>query len=109
MECREVKEYARCYSEGDVEDGYKIDCILFAADEQCTEKLRRYAKDRFHRLNDSYRRYLVDKDAQTRAEYDTIVTNGDPVGKRNPLLPEFIGCSTHVGKVSGDVQLASEV
>lgn len=89
--CGFTKEYARCYSEGDVEDGYKIDCILFAADEQCTEKLRRYAKDRFHRLNDSYRRYLVDKDAQTRAEYDTIVTNGDPVSKRNLVLPEFIG------------------
>lgn len=89
--CGFTKEYARCYSEGDVEDGYKIDCILFAADEQCTEMLRRYAKDRFHRLNDSYRRYLVDKDAQTRAEYDMIVTNGDPVSKRNLVLPEFIG------------------
>ena len=97
--CGFTREYARRWSEGDLEDGYKIDCILFAADKRCIENLRQYAEKTFHELNDGYRRYLVDKDERTKSEYDAIVTNGDPVSKHNLALPEYIdGGSAEDGK-----------
>ena len=36
---------------------FKVDVILFVADEECMNRLHSYAETRFHGLNDEYRRY----------------------------------------------------
>ena len=36
---------------------FKVDVILFVADEECMNRLHSYAETRFHGLNDYYRRY----------------------------------------------------
>ena len=67
-----------------------IDCILFAADDSCIARLNRYAEQKFHELNDTWRRHLVGKSEKCRKEYDDIVANSDTVTKHNFTLPERI-------------------
>ena len=69
---------------------YKIDCILFAADDNCTANLNKYAEKKFHELNDKYRRYVVGKSEKCRKQYDDIVANSDIVSKHNFTLPEMV-------------------
>ena len=70
---------------------FKVDVILFVADEECMNRLHSYAETRFHGLNDDYRRYMATIDSEKiRKEYDSIVSDGDPVSKHNFRLPETI-------------------
>lgn len=70
---------------------FKVDVILFVADEECMKRLHAYAAERFHGLNDDYRRYIATIDSEKiRKEYDSIVSDGDPVSKHNFRLPETI-------------------
>lgn len=70
---------------------FKVDVILFVADEDCMNRLHAYAENRFHGLNDDYRRYIATIDSEKiRREYDSIVSDGDVVSKHNFRLPETI-------------------
>lgn len=70
---------------------FKVDVILFVTDEECMKRLHAYAEERFHGLNDDYRRYIATIDSEKiRKEYDSIVSDGDPVSKHNFRLPETI-------------------
>ena len=69
---------------------YKIDCILFVADEDCMTKLNSYAEQKFHRLNDKYRKYVVSKSEQCKKQYNDIIADGDAVSKHNFSMPEII-------------------
>lgn len=70
---------------------FKVDVILFVADESCMNKLYDYAKDRFHGLVDKYRRYIATVDSEKiRKEYDNITSDGDVISKHNFRLPETI-------------------
>lgn len=70
---------------------FKVDVILFVADEDCMNRLHIYAEDRFHGLNDDYRRYIATIGSEKiRREYDSIVSDGDVVSKHNFRLPETI-------------------
>lgn len=71
-------------------NAYKIDCILFAADDNCIANLNRYAEKKFHEMNDKYRRYVVGKSEKCRKQYDDIVANSDIVSKHNFMLPETV-------------------
>ena len=77
---------------------FKVDVILFVADEECMNRLHSYAEIRFHGLNDDYRRYIATIDSEKiRKEYDSIVSDGDPVSKHNFRLPETIQVPHEVG------------
>lgn len=77
---------------------FKVDVILFVADEECMNRLHSYAESRFHGLNDDYRRYIATIDSEKiRKEYDSIVSDGDPVSKHNFRLPEIIQVPHEVG------------
>lgn len=78
---------------GDLSDptAFKVDVILFVADEDCMDSLHAYAEKRFHGLNDDYRRYIATIDSEKiRRDYDSIVSDGDVVSKHNFRLPETI-------------------
>lgn len=78
---------------GDFSDltAFKMDVILFVADEDCMNGLYAYAENRFHGLNDDYRRYIATIDSEKiRREYDSIVSDGDVVSKHNFRLRETI-------------------
>lgn len=77
---------------------FKVDVILFVADEECMNRLHSYAETRFHGLDDNYRRYIATIDSEKiRKEYDSIVSDGDPVSKHNFRLPETIQVPHEVG------------
>ncbi|MEW8994378.1 DEAD/DEAH box helicase [Clostridium sp.] len=70
---------------------FKVDVILFVADDECMNYLHNYAQKRFHGLNDNYRKYIATVDAdKIRRKYDSIVSDGDIVSKHNFRLPETI-------------------
>lgn len=70
---------------------FKIDVILFAADDESICKLHNYAENRFHNLNDAYRRHIATIPSEKiRKEYDNIVSDGDKVSEHSFRLPEII-------------------
>lgn len=72
-------------------NAFKIDVIIFAADSDCMTGLHNHAKERFHRLNDEFRRRFAKvASEQIRRRYDDVVSDGDPVSKHNFRLPETI-------------------
>ena len=49
---------------------FKVDVILFVADEECMNQLHSYAEIRFHGFNDDYRKYIATIDSEKiRKEY----------------------------------------
>ena len=90
---------------------FKVDVILFVADEEYMKRLHAYAETRFHDLNDDYRRYIATIDSEKiRKEYDSIVSDGDPVSKHNFRLPETIQVPHEAGgKEYRDHLFVSEV
>ena len=83
--------YGNKYMDDADPSGFKVDVILFVADDECMIKLHSYAEARFHRMNDDYRRYFATITSEDiRRQYDRVVSDGDVVSKHNFRLPETI-------------------
>lgn len=82
--------YINQYYNDDEVINLKIDVILFVADEESMDSINEYAKEKFHWLNDNYRRRTTSLPEKFRKKYDSIVSNGDIVSKHNFKLPETI-------------------
>ena len=82
--------YGQKYGDAENEAAHMIDCILFAMDERCMAKLKKYAETKFNELNDDYRRKVVNKSERCKEQYDSIVSNSGSVTKHNFCLPETI-------------------
>lgn len=82
--------YGRRFVDFDNPTAFKIDCILFAADEECMRQLYKYAENKFHSLDDKYRKYIVSKSEKCKKQYSDVVRDGDEVSKHNFSLPEVI-------------------
>lgn len=90
--------YGNRYMDMSDTTAFKVDVILFVADEECMNLLHSYAETRFHGLNDEYRRYIATIDSEKiRKDYDSIVSDGDSVSKHNFRLPETIQVPHEVG------------
>lgn len=90
--------YGNKYMDDEHPNNFKIDVILFVADEECLKHLNHYAEGRFHGLNDDYRRYIaIINSDKIRRQYDSIVSDGDIVSKHNFRLPETIQVPHEVG------------
>jgi len=83
-------KYGKYYYDEDDPNAYKIDVILYAANDDCYARLLSYAEKTFHKLNDTYRRKIVRLDERFIKQYNSIVSNGDAVSKHNFRLPETI-------------------
>lgn len=89
--------YGRRFIDFDEPNAFKVDCILFAADEECMRLLNQYAEKKFHAFNDKYRKYVVSKSEKCRKQYSDIVANGDIISKHNFTLPETISAKVESG------------
>ncbi len=89
--------YGRRFIDFDDPNAFKVDCILFAADEESMRQLNQYAETKFHSLNDKYRKYVVSKSEKCRKQYSDIVANGDIISKHNFTLPETISAKVQTG------------
>lgn len=54
--------YGKYFYDSDNPNAYKIDVILYVADDDCAKRLMAYAEKAFHELNDKYRRKMVNLD-----------------------------------------------
>lgn len=89
--------YGRRFLDLEDPNAFKVDCILFAADEECMRQLSIYAEKKFHDLNDKYRKYVVSRSEKCRKQYGDIIADGDRVSKHNFTLPETISARVETG------------
>jgi type III restriction enzyme len=85
-------KYGREYQTEDNPNGFKIDIIIYAADSNCIAALNTFAKDRFHVMNDRYRRQTINLPVKYKKKYNDIVSDGDLVSAHIFMLPETINC-----------------
>lgn len=85
-----AEKYAQKYFNTEDPNSYKIDCILFASDQNAVDSLNAFAKTKYCELKDTYRPYMVGKSEKCRKDYDTIVSDSDVVSEHNFTLPECI-------------------
>lgn len=83
-------KYGRYFYDKNDPNAYKIDVILYAANDYCYARLLSYAERTFHTMNDQYRRKIVGLEDRFIKQYNTIVSDGDIVSKHNFRLPETI-------------------
>lgn len=86
--------YGNKYYDDDDPDAFKIHVILYATDNECRKELFTYAENKFHELDDAYRKYTINESEQFRKQYDRVVSDGDFVSKHNFRLPETISVSS---------------
>lgn len=89
--------YGNRYGDNDDPSIFKVDCILFSADDDCIATLNRYAETKFHSLNDKYRKYVVNKSEKEKKQYSNIIADSDAVSKHNFTLPETINVRIEQG------------
>lgn len=82
--------YGKAYYNENEPNSYEIDVILYASSKECYADLSEYAKNKFHDLDDQYRRYTISLDERFRKQYDKVVSDGDVISKHNFRLPETI-------------------
>ena len=82
-----ANEYGRRYFDEDNPNGYKIDVIIFALDDDCMDKLNAFAKTWYQRLINTYRRKIATVDQRYKTQYDSIASNADLVSEHNYALP----------------------
>lgn len=101
--------YGRRFIDFNQPNAFKIDCILFAADDECMARLNKYAEKKFHDLNDTYRKYVVSKSEKCKKQYNDIISDGDLVSKHNFALSETINARVEKdGKLYTDHLFADE-
>ncbi|SEK98334.1 DEAD/DEAH box helicase [Ruminococcus albus] len=100
--------YGRKYLNFEDPNEFKVDCILFAADDECIKKLNKYAEKKFHDMNDKYRKYVVNKSEKCRKQYSDIVADGDIISKHNFTLPETISAKVEKDGIVYDNHLFAD-
>ena len=88
--CGIPNAYMKKYYDDDDPNVCKIDVILFVSDKNCLEQLHKYAENKFHALNDAYRKGFARAADKVQNEYKKIISNGDSVSKHNFRLPEVL-------------------
>lgn len=82
--------YGGIYFDDDDPNSYKIDCILFAADDDCRAKLGEYAKNKLHEFVRTYRLQIVSKSDTCKKKYHDILADSDIVSEQLFAIPENI-------------------
>lgn len=82
--------YAHRYHDEDNPNDCKVDCVLFAADDDCMGKLSAYAKEKFHELATKYRLNMVNRSEYCKKKYQAILADSSDVSDQIFSIPENI-------------------
>ncbi len=82
--------YGKMYFDEDNPNAHKIDCVLFAADDDCRTKLGEYAKAKLRALSSKYRVAIVNKSDACKKKYREIMKDSDIVSEQIFAIPENI-------------------
>lgn len=80
--------YGRDYFDPENPNAYKIDCILFAADDECRAKLGEYAKKKLREYSSKYRVAIANKSDKCKKEYRAIMADSAVVSEQIFTIPE---------------------
>lgn len=99
---------SRYYDEEDP-NAHKIDCVLFAADDECRAKLGEYAKEKLRIMSRNYRVAIANKSDACKREYRRIMADSAVVSEQLFAIPENISVREDPdGKEYDNHLLASE-
>ncbi len=82
--------YGGRYFDDNDPNAYKIDCILFAADDGCRAKLGEYAKRKLTELARKYRLKVVNKSDACKKKFHDILADADVISEQLFAIPENI-------------------
>ena len=82
--------YGSRYYDEDDPNAHKIDCVLFAADDECRAKLGEYAKEKLRELSRNYRVAIANKSDACKREYRRIMADSAVVSEQLFAIPENI-------------------
>lgn len=101
--------YGSRYYDEDDPNAHKIDCVLFAADDECRAKLGEYAKEKLRILSRNYRVAIANKSDACKREYRRIMADSAVVSEQLFAIPENISVREDPdGKEYDNHLLASE-
>ncbi|MGN1346981.1 MAG: hypothetical protein ACI4V1_09350 [Eubacteriales bacterium] len=82
--------YGVRYYDDENPNAYKIDCILFAADEECRTNLGKYAKNKLREFSSKYRIAVANKSEACKKKYHDIMADSSVVSEQLFSIPENI-------------------
>lgn len=83
--------YGKKYFDEKNPDAYKIDCLLFAADETCRAKLNEYSKEKLREFSSKYRVSVANHSSEEcKQRYRRIMMDSTEVSEQNFTIPERI-------------------
>lgn len=82
--------YGKKYDNPDNQNIYKVDVILFVSDEDQMQQLHEFAKDAYHKLNDTYRQKTTKLSDTLKTQYRNIVRDSAEVTEIPFCLSENI-------------------
>lgn len=82
--------YGSRYYDEDDPNAHKIDCVLFAADDECRAKLGEYAKEKLRAFSRNYRVAIANKSDACKREYKRIMQDSAMVSEQIFAIPENI-------------------
>ena len=82
--------YGIRYFDEENPNAYKIDCVLFAADDACRTKLGEYAKKKLYEFARKYRLKIVSKSDACKKKYHDILADADVISEQLFAIPENI-------------------
>ena len=83
--------YGGRYYDDDDPNSYKIDFVLFAADDDCREKVRAYAKSKLQDFVNRYRVRIANSNNDTlKKKWHDILADSDEISEQNFAIPENI-------------------
>ncbi len=104
-----TREYGIQHYDEDNPNAYKIDCILYAADEDCFTKLGEYAKEKFRKYVNDYRVRIANRSDACQRRFRSIMADSSEVSVQNFGIPEnYVVREDPDGKEYENHLLASE-
>lgn len=82
--------YGGRYYDDENPNAHKIDCVLFAADDVCRDRLREYAKNKLREFSRKYRVAVANRSDVCKKKYREIMADSAVVSEQLFAIPENI-------------------
>lgn len=82
--------YGGRYYDDENPNAHKIDCVLFAADDVCRDRLREYAKNKLREFSRKYRVAVANRSDACKKKYREIMADSAVVSEQLFAIPENI-------------------
>lgn len=96
-----TQSYASRYmAEGESAEDCAIDCIIYAANDDCLTELAKYAEDKYNSYINRYRHKIANREEKYRREYSSIAKQGSA---ESQLILELPTCPSTGSAADGNI------